>query len=312
MNDIAVSLNGFSFAYQSTGPVNLTIDSLEMRTGEAVALVGRNGSGKSTLLLALAGLLTPQRGERRTQLAADKIALVFQTPCLDKKLTVEENLRLFGKVWGMNRSQIDAAIARLSPTLGLQELLKRNVQELSGGQQRRADLARALLSEPAVLFLDEPTVGLDIIAQREFWKVLSETKKAQTNLTLICASHHASELKLFDRILFLNAGRVALDVNQNALLDHLPGETLEINTLSAAEQIQEQILRKTGLNGIAVEHDKFLVHTDNATVALETIKSDSSIMSSVASVLVRRTQISDAVWQHLVRLSHQTPAENLK
>jgi ABC-2 type transport system ATP-binding protein len=222
---------------------------------------------------------------------------------LDKKLTVGENLTLFGKVWGMKRSQIDAALDQLNPALQLDELLPKVVQTLSGGQQRRADLARALLSDPAVLFLDEPTVGLDLVAQREFWNILSETGKIASNRTIICASHHAAELKLFQRLVFMNDGKIALDAEQKTITERLPSETLEVNTIDQAEDFLRGMLNTAQLAVSVPSRDKVLIHSDNATALLEQIKADKSLNAQVESVLVRKTQLSDALWHELIRLS---------
>lgn len=306
MNTPILTLEDFSFSYGDLSSPALNVDRLNIREGETVALVGRNGSGKSTLLLSLAGLLRPSKGQRITHISQDKIALVFQTPCLDKKLTVHENLVLFGKVWGMKRTAIDSAIARLNPALQLEELLSKTVQSLSGGQQRRADLARALLSDPAVLFLDEPTVGLDLVAQREFWSTLAETDKLSTNRTIICASHHAAELKLFNRLLFLDAGKIVLDAEQQTIVGHLPPETLEIQTVSQAETFMREFQKTTHLFASTPSHDKVLIHSENAADLLEKIKAIDSLQTQVESVLVRKTQLSDALWQQLLKISDST------
>lgn len=303
MKTSLLSLKDASFSYEASRAPALYVDSLDIREGDSLALVGRNGSGKSTLLLLLAGLLKPQKGERLSQVSLSKIALAFQTPCLDKKLTVAENLRLFGKIWGMKRSQIDSVLASLAPALGLNELLERRVQALSGGQQRRADLARALLVEPSILFLDEPTVGLDVIAQREFWGVLAEAKKIQPGLTLICASHHAAELRLFARIVFLHAGKIAFDVAQSALLNDLPDETIELNTQNSAQFFQESLVSELQLKASIVAHDKLLIHTQDASETLEKLKVRQSLQSKIDSVLIRKTQMSDAVWHRLLQIS---------
>jgi ABC-2 type transport system ATP-binding protein len=303
MKSTVLSLRDIEFSYGPAAQPNLQVDQFEIHAGETVALVGRNGSGKSTLLLTLSGLLVPQKGQRTANIPREKIALVFQTPCLDKKLTVQENLRLFGKVWGMKRSEIDSSIKKLNPALQLDELLSKTVQTLSGGQQRRADLARALLSDPAVLFLDEPTVGLDLLAQREFWNTLAETGKLAENRTIICASHHAAELKLFNRLVFMNGGKIALDAEQNSITGRLPAETLEVNTAGDAEAFAHHMLKNSQLPVLVPTRDKVLIHSNDATALLEQIKADNTLSARVESVLVRKTQLSDALWHELIKLS---------
>ncbi|NBW82957.1 ABC transporter ATP-binding protein, partial [bacterium] len=277
----------------------LFVEELKVNSGETIALVGRNGSGKSTLLMSLAGLLKPQTGRRTSSIPQAKVAFVFQTPCLDKKLTVQENLVLFGKIWGMSVEAIEARIEALNSSLHLNELLKKTVNTLSGGQQRRADLARALLVGPRVLFLDEPTTGLDLIAQREFWSVLAETRKTEPELTIICATHHSAELGLFGRFVFIDAGRINANVNQSALLAMLPRDTLEVNTRDSAENLVRDLGPDYGLKTTIVAHDKVVIHSENAASTLEQLKTRENLGAQMESVLIRKTSLSDALWQIL-------------
>ncbi|NBO38118.1 ABC transporter ATP-binding protein [bacterium] len=297
---MTLAISDIQFEYKR-GIRVLDVAQLTIARGETVALVGRNGSGKSTLLHCLAGLLEANSGQRKCTINSKEIALVFQTPCLDKKLTVVENLRLFGKVWGLKTKTISQRISLLAPLLQLNELLDSEVQTLSGGQQRRADLARALLSEPKLLFLDEPTVGLDLIAQREFWSVLAAARKSQPHLTLVCASHHAAELNLFDRLIFLEKGKIHLDILQNKVVEKLPAEALEITT-ATPHDLLIYLEEKFSLQGVALAHNKIIVHTNDSTHSLSQIKTDSHANSHIESTLVRRTQLADAVWQQLVRM----------
>lgn len=303
MKNPVLTLNQVEFSYKPSAKPNLFVNHLEIHAGETLALVGRNGSGKSTLLLTLAGLLDPQKGQRTALIPRSKIALVFQTPCLDKKLTVGENLSLFGKVWGMSRAEIDRAISKLEHALQLGELIPKTVQTLSGGQQRRADLARALLCDPEILFLDEPTAGLDLVAQREFWNTLAETGKTGVIRTLICASHHAAELKLFNRLVFMNNGQIALDAQQNSITSLLPPETLEVNTPEKADTFARDLSKTSQAPFSVPSRDKVLIHSENASATLEKIKTDAALNALVESALVRKTQLSDALWHELIRLS---------
>lgn len=309
MNMTSLFLEKFSFSYSSSASPQLFVERLGIAKGETIALVGRNGSGKSTLLMSLAGLLRPQSGTRSSHIPQAKVAFVFQTPCLDKKLTVYENLILFGKIWGMNVEAIEGKIQSLNQALSLNELLKKTVGTLSGGQQRRADLARALIVDPEILFLDEPTTGLDLIAQREFWAILAETRKNQEALTIVCATHHSAELGLFDRFVFMDAGRIDADVNQSSLLSLLPGETLEVSTNASAENLLRELNPEPHLKTSLVAHDRLVIHSHDATSTLEHLKSKESLNGCLESVLIRKTSLSDALWQILSRSSRVPEAQ---
>ncbi|MEN9827105.1 MAG: hypothetical protein RI953_2850 [Pseudomonadota bacterium] len=310
MNLNALTLEKFSFSYDPSRTPLLFVEDLRIDSGETVALVGRNGSGKSTLLMSLAGLLKPQSGSRTSSIPQANVAFVFQTPCLDKKLTVHENLTLFGKIWGMSNKAIESKIEALNPSLHLQELLKKTVNTLSGGQQRRADLARALLVGPQVLFLDEPTTGLDLIAQREFWSVLAETRKTNPQLTIVCATHHSAELGLFGRFVFIDAGRINAYVDQSALLSMLPRETLEVNTRDSAENLVHALGQEQNLKTSIVAHDKVVIHSHDAASALERIKNRETLGAQMESVLIRKTSLSDALWQILSQTSNETAIDD--
>ncbi|MEY4064727.1 MAG: Daunorubicin/doxorubicin resistance ATP-binding protein DrrA [Pseudomonadota bacterium] len=300
---MTLRLSDFTFAY-STGHTVLSVPEIQIRRGESVALVGRNGSGKSTLLHALAGLFKAQSGKRTCDVAASEISLVFQAPCLDKKLTVRQNLTLFGRIWGLSAGRIAENLDRLTQLLELEGLLDRDVQTLSGGQQRRADLARAFLCEPKLLLLDEPTSGLDLISQREFWSALQKAKNHLPELTLVCASHHASEMGLFERIVFLEQGRIALDLPCADLVRHLPAETLELSTPDA-EGLAKSMREKFHLESTAPSHNKVFIHTESAAQTLAQLRSVPDFDALVDATTIRKTQLSDAVWQRLVGWSKE-------
>ncbi|MBM3380862.1 MAG: ABC transporter ATP-binding protein [Betaproteobacteria bacterium] len=292
-----VSLSDFSFAYNPDNNA-LVVPKLDIAAGEKIALVGRNGSGKSTLLHCLSGVFEASSGKRACRVEPQKVALVFQTPCLDKKLTVLENLLIFGKVWGLKRAQIEHRTMQLAQLLDLESLLQKTVGSLSGGQQRRADLARALLSEPEILFLDEPTTGLDVVAQREFWALLAQTKNLNPALTLICASHHAAELGLFERFLFLEQGRVELDVKREELLSKLPPETLEITTFQA-QQVKEFLQQALSLAVTEPMHNKLLIHVDEAEAVVSKLKLISGVHDAIEATTIRKTNLADVVLRQL-------------
>ena len=296
-----LSLTNYSFEYL-TGTLALAVGSIQVGRGEKIALVGRNGSGKSTLLLALAGLLDHTEKNRSCSVSRERTSLVFQSVCLDKKLTVEENLSLFGKVWGLSKEKIKKSLIEVSATLNISDLLNRSVGSLSGGQQRRADLARALMSEPEVIFLDEPTSGLDVISQREFWSVLGKAQQKYPHLTIVCASHHGSELSLFDRFVFLDKGRIQLDVPRAKLIEEARHETIEIST-SDSSQLREVLMAQLNIESILIFGDKLMSHSDSAAETIEQMKTLAQFETLVESVTVRRTSLADVILKKLLNLS---------
>ncbi len=205
--------------------------SLSVQTGEFVALLGPNGSGKSTLLRILATLDAQDSGSLRllgrASLAAARrsLGVVFQHEALDGLLTGRENLRTHARLFGMSGARSDDAIARVATAMGVLDRLDDRVSTLSGGLRRRVDLARALLTEPEILFLDEPTTGLDHATRTSFLDTLDAVRR-QRPLTVVLSTHLMDEAARADRVVMLSEGRVVADDAPAALRASLGGAVL--------------------------------------------------------------------------------------
>ncbi len=216
---------------------------LEVRDGEFFGLLGPNGAGKTTTVHLLATLLAPSRGTARVAgrdvvregLAVRRsIGLVFQETTLDRDLTVAENLRFAARLWSLParvaRPRIDALLRQF-------ELLERRddpVRTLSGGMRRAADVARGILHEPSILFLDEPTAGLDPRARRSLWERIRHLRAA-SGLTVLLTTHYVEEAEPCDRVAVLDHGRLA------AL-----GTPAELKRAAGAGSLEEVFLAHTG------------------------------------------------------------------
>ncbi len=176
--------------------LNLTIEK-----GSLTALLGPNGAGKSTTMQLLIGLMQPTSGEifYQSQL---KTGVVFQTSVLDNMLTVEENLQIRAEQY---RNITKTKVKELIDQLGLTNFSKQTYGNLSGGQKRRVDIARALLNEPDILFLDEPTTGLDIQTRANIWSLLKDLQSKQ-NLTIVLTTHYLNEADEADKIFIIDHG----------------------------------------------------------------------------------------------------------
>lgn len=210
----AVVVEDLHVAYGSTWALD-GVD-LEAAAGTTLGVLGHNGAGKTTLIRALTTLVRPTIGRVEIggiDVAADagavrrRIGVTGQYAGLDEFLTARENLELIGRLAGLRRAagpRADALIDRL----GLHEYAARRVGELSGGSRRRVDLAASLVGDPAVLFLDEPTTGLDPLARAGLWDVVGELTSAGT--TVVLTTQYLEEAdRLADHIVVLNRGRVA-------------------------------------------------------------------------------------------------------
>jgi len=189
--------------------------SLTVREGELFSLLGVNGAGKTTTIKMLSCLTGPTSGDaflhgksivRDTAEVKAMIALSPQETAVAPGLSVRENLELICGVYGFGKEKRGQKIAELTELLGLDSVLGRKAGKLSGGWQRRLSIAMALVSEPKILFLDEPTLGLDVLARSELWELIRSLKG---RVTIILTTHYMEEAEaLSDRIAIMKAGRL--------------------------------------------------------------------------------------------------------
>ena len=188
---------------------------LEIRSGELFALLGVNGAGKTTMVKMLSCLTRPTEGDatvggysvtREPEMVKRLIGVSPQETAVAPNLSVKENLELICGIHGFGKEKTQAKISELAEAFDLGEVLKRKAGKLSGGWQRRLSIAMALISEPKVLFLDEPTLGLDVIARHELWGAIRALKG---RVTIILTTHYMEEAEaLSDRIGIMKNGRL--------------------------------------------------------------------------------------------------------
>jgi multidrug/hemolysin transport system ATP-binding protein len=214
---MAIEVTGLTKRYREKVAVDDI--SFAVADGGVFAFVGTNGAGKSTTIGCLTTVLPFDSGKvrvrghdvrRNGERVREVIGVVFQDSLLDSALTVRENLRLRGRLSRVARTSLDAKIAQLSDLIGLEEFLDRRYGKLSGGQRRRVDIARALLHEPEVLFLDEPTAGLDPASRSLVWSTLHELS-ARGDLTIFLTTHYLEETEEAARVCIIDDGRIIAD-----------------------------------------------------------------------------------------------------
>jgi ABC-2 type transport system ATP-binding protein len=188
---------------------------LEVGAGEFFALLGPNGAGKTTTLHLLTTLLSPSEGEayvlehhvvREAEAVRRSIGIVFQDPALDERLTAWENLEVHAFLYGLPLRSIRTAVLEALAWASLEEAALRPVHTFSGGMKRRLELARALMHRPRVLFLDEPTLGLDPQGRRQLWERVEALR--QEGLTVFLTTHYLLEAEAADRVGILDRGRL--------------------------------------------------------------------------------------------------------
>ena len=221
---------------------HLAVDNIQLqfKRGTFNAILGPNGAGKSTTISMLIGLKQPTKGEIIYEPGA-KIGMVFQTSVLDEMLTVRENLAIRAKQYkGLKPDRVSDLIGRL----GLSAFQKQRYGTLSGGQKRRVDIARALLHSPDLLFLDEPTTGLDIQTRKSIWDLLYQLQREE-GMTVVLTTHYLDEADEADQIYIVDHGKV---IAQGSALDIKSRYAKNILKIRFKEIQQIESLKTSGMS----------------------------------------------------------------
>ncbi len=228
----AIKTDNLTKKYSDTTAVNGL--NLTVKQGELFSLLGLNGAGKTTTIKMLCGLTRPTAGDAvlcgnsictKPAAVKEKIAVSPQETAVAPALSVQENLELICGVHGFDKEKRRKAIEQLTELLGLQSVLKKRAGKLSGGYQRRLSIAMALISEPEILFLDEPTLGLDVIARSELWDVIRSLKG---RITIILTTHYMEEAEaLSDRIGIMKDGQLLICDTAEAIKQTAQADTFE-------------------------------------------------------------------------------------
>ena len=208
--------------------------SLEIREGELFSLIGVNGAGKTTTVKMLSSLLRPTSGDAliyghsitgEPDKVKEIIDISMQETAVARKLTVKENVDFYASLNGRDKDERAAAEKYVFDVFGLGKVADKRAGKLSGGWQRKLSIALALVSRPKVLFLDEPTLGLDVIARRELWKTIRELKK---EMTIILTTHYMEEAEaLSDRIGIMKEGRLLFAGTKEELFETTGRQNVE-------------------------------------------------------------------------------------
>lgn len=220
--------------------------SLSIRQGEIFGLLGPNGAGKTTTISILCGLFSPSKGEvyiDGLSIRKDKeqikniIGIVPQDIALYPSLTAQENLRFIGRMYGLKGNLLKERIKKYVEILGLEESLQKKVSTFSGGMKRRVNLIAGLLHDPKIVFLDEPTVGVDVQSRNQIVKYLHELNQSGT--TIIYTSHYLQEAEcLCSRAAFMDHGKIIIMGSPKELVSETPG----------CETLEEVFLKLTGID----------------------------------------------------------------
>lgn len=246
--------------------------SFKVKEGELFAFLGLNGAGKSTTISIICGQLKKDSGtviidgnniDKSVEGIKSELGVVFQNSVLDKPLTVKENLKNRAALYGIVGNDFNEKLNKLSKFLSLDEILNRPVGKLSGGQRRRADIARALLHSPKILILDEPTTGLDPQTRHTLWDVISTLRK-ETGMTVFLTTHYMEEAADADYIVILDSGKISAE-----------GTPLQLKNAYCSDYVTIYGADETAISALGYSYEKirdaYKISVPNTEAATELI-----------------------------------------
>lgn len=254
--DKIIEVEGLHKSYGSIKAVN-GLD-FYVERGKLFAFLGPNGAGKSTTIDMICTFLKPDcgsvtvdgftLGKQDTEIRKI-IGAVFQDGLLDELLTVEENLKIRGGFYGLKGKKLKEAVANTAEATGVTEILKRPYGKLSGGQRRRCDIARALINTPKVLFLDEPTTGLDPQTRRYVWETITDIRE-KNDTTVFLTTHYMEEAACADYVIVIDKGEISARGTPSELKERYSNDRLVTSSRRTAEI--KRVLEEKGLAFTAV------------------------------------------------------------
>jgi ABC-2 type transport system ATP-binding protein len=314
---------------------NLTVlnhVNLEVYDNEIFGLLGPNGAGKTTLIHILATLIKPTSGTaivngyditKKPSKVRSSIGIVFQAPSSDDMLTGYENLKLHSLLYGVSRETRERRISEVLELVGLTHRRNDQVKKYSGGMRRRLEIARGLIHKPKVIFLDEPTLGLDPSSREIMWKYIDRLAKDE-KITLILTTHYMEEADfLCNRIGFIDKGKIIAVNSPSRLKESLGGEIIEIalrnqQEVGAIDGLENLLKQYNFIHKVELNEKKgnIVIYVEDAShdlpIILKAIDNNSNNNNNVKSVDFRRPTLNDVFLKFTGRnimIQQEDPAE---
>lgn len=243
--------------------------SFEIKEGEIFGFLGENGAGKSTLISILTSFSRPTFGSatisgfdvvKKGLDARKEFGIVFQGESIDQDLSVEYNLWFQAKLYGINKEEIPNRINEVLKIIGLEKYRTSRVGQLSGGQRRRIELARSLICNPKILFLDEPTTGLDPESRENIWKILNNINKTK-GTTIFLTTHYLEETEICNRLGIIADGKLITIDTIDSLKEKYSQDSLIMDLKDEREK--EILLKKIENLKVKIENKKLIITTEN-------------------------------------------------
>lgn len=265
-----IEINNLCKSYGEVRAVNDI--SFSVKEGELFAFLGINGAGKSTTINIMCGQLSKDNGsilingvdlDQNVGAIKKEIGVVFQNSLLDQALTVYDNLKSRAALYGIVNEEFNSRVRELSKLLDFENILKREIKKLSGGQRRRIDIARALLHQPKILILDEPTTGLDPQTRKLIWNVISNLRK-NDKMTVFLTTHYMEETTDADYVVIIDNGVIVAKGTPLELKNSYTGDFITIYS------VKEEDVKNLGYDYEKLK-DAFRIFVPNTKVATQLI-----------------------------------------
>ncbi|WP_406659777.1 ATP-binding cassette domain-containing protein [Methanolobus sp. ZRKC3] len=319
MTDTAIHTKGITKAYNELTAVD-AID-LDIKKGELFGLLGPNGAGKTTLIGMLSTMLRPSSGNARvwgydirtdSTMVRKSIGVVFQDTTLDQKLTGRENLDLHGRLYGLPKKERQDRIREVLELVELSNWADETVQKYSGGMMRRLEIARGLMHHPNVLFLDEPTLGLDPQTRNHIWEYIKQLNQ-EKNITMVLTTHYMEEAdQLCNRIAIIDHGKIVTMGTPHEMKSSLGGDmiTLELSPEDDTSKLKNRYVEKTGNENISISENKLRITATNGERAIpEILKITSELGLEILSVNLHKPTLDDVFLHHTGKDIRDTSSE---
>ena len=310
----AIEVENLTKRFDNRGGAIVALDhiSFNVENGEIFGMLGPNGSGKTTLIKTLTTLLKPTSGfarvagfdvTRHKDSVRAAIGVVFQEPALDWRLTGRENLDFHARMYGMKRKEREERLEKVLKLVELEDKADLLVDKYSGGMKRRLELARGFMHHPGILFLDEPTLGLDTHTRRTIWNYIKELNREE-GVTIVLTTHYMEEADyLCDRVGIMDHGKIiALDRPEN--LKNLIGSdlvSLELNNAGDADNIE--VFKKLDfIRNMKVYHNYVILKMERADIRIPAIMELAAREGiEIRAVNLRKPSLEDVFLHFTVR-----------
>lgn len=268
LNNKIIEVRQLQKSYKDVKAVN-GID-FYVEEGELFAFLGLNGAGKSTTIDMLCTFLKADRGSikinnyevgKDDEKIKSLVGVVFQESVLDELLTVKENLITRSKLYNMSKDEFNKNLEEIADITGIREIINRQYRKLSGGQRRRVDIARALINKPKILFLDEPTTGLDTKTRKNVWEMIRTLQK-DNNMTVFLTTHYMEEASKADYIVVMDKGVIAAKGTTDELKEKYAKDKMIIYFDDEKSDFIENYLKENNY--------EFFIQNNNITIEINT------------------------------------------